>query len=117
MSAHPKRKGPSAEREQDEVDLLRLNDNDPDLYPARAAKELVAHIVRAQVSVCIDRARSDKLSNPSEERNLDGALANAALWAAELIDIPAEEIRDRLARAVIEVAGEPAKRTRAMSAG
>ena len=67
MIAHPKRKGPSVEREQDEVDLLRLNDRDPDLYPARAAKELVAHIVRAQASVCIDRARGERLSHRSEE--------------------------------------------------
>ena len=110
MTGVNQRKGPSIERERDEVDLLRLNDRDPDLFPIRAAGELVVAIVRSQVGLAIDLARGVRPAHRDEPNTTEKATINAALWASELLDVPADEIRSRIYDAVIEVAGEPAKR-------
>lgn len=110
MSSRLQRKGPSAERERDEVELMRMQQSVEGCFPARAAQELVVAIFRSQVGLAIDLARGVRPSHRDEPNTTEKATHSAAMWASELLDVPANEIDRRIYDAVIEVAGEPAKR-------
>ena len=104
MTGVNQRKGPSAEREQDEVEILRMNDKTDALCPIRSVQELVVAIVRANVSMAIDLERGENPRNKYEPNTVSKATRNAALWAGEILDISSDEIEARLTAAVIEVA-------------
>ena len=104
MTGINQRKGPSAEREADEVELLRMNDKTDALCPVRCVQELVVAIVRANVSMAIDLERGEDPRNKYEPNTPAKATRNAALWAGEILDIPSDEIEARLMAAVTEVA-------------